>query len=335
MLKSNKLTASILIATSLLVGCKKEGCTDVTATNYNEEAKKDDGSCIYPVDELLVDDFIPPTGPDMTASDLESPAYFRMITATSSDGSTFTTTGNVVTDQGNVPDMILKNDRLYLYYTGWNMGSVVNSTSCAVSDDHGATWYFNHCNFTGFGSGVKPVDPDVILLDNGNFRMFATTAISGTKCVLCYESTDGINFSFVDTAIYDPGNHIFDSNTFELNGQWHMYASNAIDPTHWHLTSTDGVHFEVQGTYDFADGSNLHFVGNGYPTSSGYRIMSFFLPESNLKSFHTTDGVNWSVESGNRMTYGGSAYETDYLKDPAVVKLDDGSYFMVYTTRCD
>lgn len=28
--------------------CKKEGCTDPTATNYNEKAKKDDGSCTYP-----------------------------------------------------------------------------------------------------------------------------------------------------------------------------------------------------------------------------------------------------------------------------------------------
>lgn len=31
-----------------LVSCKKEGCTDATASNYNSEAKKDDGSCIYP-----------------------------------------------------------------------------------------------------------------------------------------------------------------------------------------------------------------------------------------------------------------------------------------------
>lgn len=29
------------------VSCKKEGCTDATATNYNEKAKKDDGSCVY------------------------------------------------------------------------------------------------------------------------------------------------------------------------------------------------------------------------------------------------------------------------------------------------
>lgn len=36
---------------ALSVSCKKEGCTDETATNYNEDAKKDDGSCIYPNDE--------------------------------------------------------------------------------------------------------------------------------------------------------------------------------------------------------------------------------------------------------------------------------------------
>lgn len=30
-----------------VTSCKKEGCTDPTATNYNEEAKKDDGSCTY------------------------------------------------------------------------------------------------------------------------------------------------------------------------------------------------------------------------------------------------------------------------------------------------
>jgi putative iron-regulated protein len=38
----------ILIGTS---SCKKEGCTDSTANNYNSEAKEDDGSCSY-TDEI-------------------------------------------------------------------------------------------------------------------------------------------------------------------------------------------------------------------------------------------------------------------------------------------
>jgi hypothetical protein len=41
---------TILLATAMLfvlTGCKKEGCTDSTATNYDADAKKDDGSCTF------------------------------------------------------------------------------------------------------------------------------------------------------------------------------------------------------------------------------------------------------------------------------------------------
>jgi hypothetical protein len=37
----------LTLAATILMACKKEGCTDVTATNYNDNAKKDDGSCTY------------------------------------------------------------------------------------------------------------------------------------------------------------------------------------------------------------------------------------------------------------------------------------------------
>lgn len=33
------------------MSCKKEGCTDSAATNYNADAKKDDGTCIFPEPE--------------------------------------------------------------------------------------------------------------------------------------------------------------------------------------------------------------------------------------------------------------------------------------------
>lgn len=42
-----KVLSLIAIALLTFTACKKEGCTDTTATNYNEKAKKDDGSCLY------------------------------------------------------------------------------------------------------------------------------------------------------------------------------------------------------------------------------------------------------------------------------------------------
>jgi hypothetical protein len=41
------IVITIFTVTSF-TSCKKEGCTDSNATNYNSKAKKDDGSCTYP-----------------------------------------------------------------------------------------------------------------------------------------------------------------------------------------------------------------------------------------------------------------------------------------------
>src|SRR5690554_2220286 len=41
------LTVVLLVGSLLFVACKKEGCTNPTATNYNTEAEKDDGLCVF------------------------------------------------------------------------------------------------------------------------------------------------------------------------------------------------------------------------------------------------------------------------------------------------
>lgn len=43
----NKIIFSLAIATLALGACKKKGCIDPSASNYNDKAKKDDGSCTY------------------------------------------------------------------------------------------------------------------------------------------------------------------------------------------------------------------------------------------------------------------------------------------------
>ncbi len=50
-MKANSMKIGVmLLASSLALGtvsCKKKGCTDPTANNYSDSAKKDDGSCTY------------------------------------------------------------------------------------------------------------------------------------------------------------------------------------------------------------------------------------------------------------------------------------------------
>ena len=42
---------SLLMLTS--IGCKKEGCTDIAAINYENSANKDNGSCIFEGEAVL------------------------------------------------------------------------------------------------------------------------------------------------------------------------------------------------------------------------------------------------------------------------------------------
>ena len=46
-MNSRKIFGIAFVFVAMLTSCKKEGCIDVNATNYNSEAGKDDGSCVY------------------------------------------------------------------------------------------------------------------------------------------------------------------------------------------------------------------------------------------------------------------------------------------------
>lgn len=68
----NKLWALILVL--IAFSCNKDGCTDKPATNYDQKAKTDDGSCVYEAD--LVFWFDNDTKTIMTSSGVTALYYY-------------------------------------------------------------------------------------------------------------------------------------------------------------------------------------------------------------------------------------------------------------------
>lgn len=48
-----KINLLLFISILAFSSCKKEGCTDTEATNYNPDAKRDDGTCRFAVDDFV------------------------------------------------------------------------------------------------------------------------------------------------------------------------------------------------------------------------------------------------------------------------------------------
>ncbi len=114
----------LLIATSLVfTACKKEeGCTDSQATNYNADAEKDDGSCIYGILGTWT-----ATSVDIDSSqtvtingvEVDSLTYSGNITMTPNDADIFgeiefTNNGTAIIDDGDVLDYTYSNNVLTL-----------------------------------------------------------------------------------------------------------------------------------------------------------------------------------------------------------------------------
>lgn len=279
--------------------------------------------------DSLTSDFEPPQGADQQ-SPQESPGHFRMLTATSEDGLTFTPTGNLIMDQANVPDMVLDdNGRLFLYFTGWQLGDRRNTTAVAISDDLGETWVFKYLELDGFGREPL-VDPDIVLLPDGTFRLLGTSVIGQNKLGIIYaEGTDGIHFTKTGTALEAPDSTI-DSTTFFVGDTWHMLTLPTGKGDQLYSTSSDGRNFTFQTTLGF----DSYFMSNGVAVEGGYRLYGFSFRDKGFGSFFSTDGLTWEKEPGMRLTYDPqSSLEGEYIKDPAIQQLPDGTYLMVYVTR--
>ncbi|MSU62755.1 MAG: hypothetical protein EXS31_10225 [Pedosphaera sp.] len=278
-------------------------------------------------------DFEPPVGRDEN-SPRESPGHFRLLTAWSSDGLTFTPTGQVISDQANVPDLIAgPGGAIHLYYSGGQVGDRENTLALAISTDQGKSWNFKHVEVEG--GGLKHAgDPDIVRLDDGTFRIFLTSTVNGRHGVIYCDSPDGIHFTKRGTAFAKAGLELLDSTTFRLGATWHMLTLEGAGTTQRHGTSSDGREFTVGEKIPFDADGESYIAANGVPVDGGYRIYGFSLPAQNFRSFISKDGRSWTAEKGVRLALDAkSSLGGAQIKDPSVLRLADGSCLMVYVAR--
>lgn len=301
--------------------------------------------CLRPA--ALTDDFRPAAGRD---SSLAIGAD-RLLVAESDDGLFWTRTNLVLSDRASVADaLVLPSGRILVYYvTGCKViGGVeqkANDTVVAVSDDNGRSWTYRDVAFSNEPSGgTKPVDPNVILLDDGSIRMLVTidpdqagsarpqtyTALS-TGGGLSFALGGGV-FSVDSCDVLDPEHYRFGA------GNWRLYCGGVPGSSREAVSTDDGESFSDHGPFSTitdSDGSQFVVADITAFGDSLWRMYAFgkIGTAEGIRSLHSSDGVSWTADDGNRLTAADSSgVESERVWAPSVVKRADGSFLMVYET---
>jgi len=250
----------------------------------------------------------------------DGPWNHRLLLATSNDGIHWNKTYKILADQASVPDVIVDGEgNLRVYYVDYFNGGI----TVAISSDGGKTWIYKKVK------GLTPewVDPDIVLLSNGQYRLYASyMPLGGSQDkIVSAISEDGINFTPEEGYRYhESGSFLTDPDVFQFKGRWYMI----VGPELTLLESEDGINFRKVGKLPFGSG-----VSCTIPYGEGLRVY-FHLDEVNpLKIYlsYTENLENWSKpevvlasEEDSLDQYG--------VGDPAVAKLPSGGYIMAYKT---
>ncbi|MFQ6003425.1 MAG: exo-alpha-sialidase, partial [Candidatus Zixiibacteriota bacterium] len=246
----------------------------------------------------------------------------------SDDGLTFTDE-RLFVHHGGVPNLLLTRDNKSIatfQYFSFEHEEMFDVIAYTVSEDFGKTWskvnkiYFEGLPTIGFG-GPNPVDPTLVELENGSFRLYFTYHTPGRKYPGLYSAiSDALDTPFksegpqleTDKMILDPAVVYF-------NGLWHHYTVRHGEEkdgksVNVHSISTDGKNFELQ------DDILLKFQLLGQVIEDGGRLR-FYGSGDGVQSATSSDGYIWTEDSGRRVMGA----------DPGIAKLPDGRYLMIYT----
>jgi len=259
-----------------------------------------------------VSDITPGSGPGSPPPGVQGdgPWNHRVMSATLSNGLTWVKDDRIIADQASVPDAILDKDgNIRVYYVDWYNGHVI---SVALSHD-GVSWIYKKTTIQGEVAGsqeaISPVDPDIVLLADGRYRLFYMYAGKIYSAISNY----GINFVKEDGVRYQHETTVYDPDVVKMGDVWRMFVSLGL--RNLSTVSNDGLSFSRENELPF-DGS----VSCTIPLENGYRM--YYMRQGSISSSFSSDGGNW-VSEGLML---------DNAGDPTVIKLPNGTYKMFYKT---
>lgn len=279
----------------------------------------------------------------------------RLLMATSKDGMTWTRTNFVLADRSSVADgLVLPSGRLLVYFVAGCIevgGSPQpsNHIKVAVSDDNGKSWTYKNVQFNNLPSGgTLPVDPNVVLLENGRINMLVTIDPdqNGTMkpCTYSAISTDGgFSFTLSNSAVFSvSGTDILDPENFRFaTGNWKLWAGGIPGKNIMGLSTDEAVSFNNQG--QFCSASNTHNPSECYVVAdiiqfnaSAYKMYAFGTSPNGqiIRSLSSTDGDKWTLDPIiNLSVQPSSGVEDLDVWAPTVLKLNDTSFIMIYETK--
>lgn len=263
-----------------------------------------------------VSDITPGSGPGTPPGGAgDGPWNHRVMSATSSDGLTWASDDRIIADQASVPEAIMDNDgNIRVYYVDWYNGHCI---SVALSHD-GINWIYRKVTIGGEVpssiTGPSPVDPDIVLLPDGQYRLYYI--LLGSGGIYSAVSDYGLNFVKEDGVRFQEGGDVWmDPDVVRMDDVWRMFTWKAEGETSQAIStvSSDGLSFTKEGV------TTVGNISCTIPVEGGYRM---YYVSGGIRSAFSSDGVNW-VEEGLRL---------DHAADPTVIRLSDGSYKMFYKT---
>jgi len=244
----------------------------------------------------------------------------RVMSASSPDGLTWTRDEGVRLAPASVPCAINDGDqRVLLYFVQPpEQPGKPESVACAVSTDGLRFQPEPAFRIEGL-STLKAVDPSIVKDEAGRFRLYYLASNypgdpakgPNPHAVHLAVSDDGIRFRETGSVFEYPD--LVDPDVFRLGDQWLMYAF-ARDATII-ARSADGMRFAYEGVLSLPGWGTTAPVALPDGRLRLYAFDQRTRAGNAVRSFVSTDGINWTAEPGERLR----ANPNEQITDPFVI----------------